>query len=44
MPKKQITQADLKRIQKVTALLHGGMTPKDSFAAKVQSLLAKKGK
>lgn len=44
MSKKQITAAAVARIQKATVLSNGGLTPKGSFAAKAQSVLAKKGK
>lgn len=42
MAKRQITQEAVKRIQRATALLHGGVTPKESFAARAQRILAKK--
>lgn len=42
MSKRKITEADVRRIQRVTTLLYGGVIPKGSFAAKVQRILAKK--
>lgn len=44
MSKKEMTQEAVTRIQKATVAKSGGVTPKGSFAAKSQSILAKKGK
>ncbi|MER2497065.1 hypothetical protein ABS858_13285 [Vibrio neptunius] len=41
---KPLTQADVRRIQSATAKANGGKVPKDSFAAKVQSIVDKRSK
>lgn len=42
MPKRKITRSAVRRIQRATTASNGGVTPKESFAARAQRILAKK--
>ncbi|WP_262712142.1 hypothetical protein [Chryseobacterium hagamense] len=44
MPKRKITQSAVKRIQRATTTSNEGVTPKGSFAARAQRIIAKKKK